>query len=134
MRIGLVLVVVGLAGCNAAGPHFRGMPPTRVTVDGSTFDVRVRSRLAEAVRVNPHYAPRLGPIAARAKRAMEQVSGCAVTEVWGDAAQITGVLDCGAGDLPRWVPGQAWECFAIDGYVSEGLGEVLVDYECEQVL
>jgi hypothetical protein len=98
------------------------------------FDVRVQPRLAEAVRVNPQYAPRLGPIADRAKMAMEQVSGCEVTEVRGDAAQVTGLLDCGTGGPPRWVPGRAWECFAVDGYVSPGLGEAFLDYECEQVL
>lgn len=127
-------VCAALAGCGLAGPHFRDVPATRVTVDGSTFDVRVRSGLAEAVRLNAEYAPRFGAMAGRARTAIEQVSGCDVTEMRGDAAQATGVLDCGDGSLPGWAPGQAWECFAIDGYVSPGLGETFSDYECDQVL
>jgi hypothetical protein len=83
-----------LAGCNTAGPHFRDLPATRVEVDGSVFDVRVRGELAEAMRVNMQYAPRFGPIRDRAARAMAQVSGCVVTEVRGDQALATGLLDC----------------------------------------
>lgn len=93
-RITLILMAVVLAACNTPGPHFRGLPATRVTVDGSTFDVRVQPRLAEAMRVNREYAPRLGPIKDRAARAMAQVSGCRVTEVRGDQALATGILDC----------------------------------------
>lgn len=74
------------AACNTAGPHFRGLPATTVTVDGSTFDVRVRDELAEAIRTTPEYAPRFGPIRARAARAMAMVSGCEVREVRGDRA------------------------------------------------
>lgn len=82
------------AACSAASPEFRGAPVTRVAVDGSVFDVRVRGGLAEAVRVNPQYAPRLDPIGPRAGVAMEQVSGCQVVGVLGDQAVMTGVLDC----------------------------------------
>ena len=83
-----------LAGCNMPGPHFRDLPATRVTVDGSTFDVRVRDELAEAMRINMEYAPRFGPIRGRAARAMALVSGCEVREVRGDQALATGLLDC----------------------------------------
>ena len=84
-----------MSACNTAGPHFRGLPATRVTVEGSTFDVRVQENLAEAIRINPQYAPRFGPIRQRAGQAMEVVSGCKVKEVRGDQAQATGLLDCG---------------------------------------
>lgn len=83
-----------LTGCNTPGPHFRGIPATTVTVDGSTFDVRVRDELAEAIRTNVEYAPRFGPIKERAGRAMAMVSGCEVREVRGDQAQATGILRC----------------------------------------
>jgi hypothetical protein len=89
-----LLPAVLLAACNAPGPHFRGLTATRVTVDGSTFDVRVRDELAEAIRINPEYAPRFSPIKERAGIAMAQVSGCAVKEVRGDQALATGLLDC----------------------------------------
>jgi len=87
-------MAIGMSACNTAGPHFRGLPATRITVEGSTFDVRVRDELAEAIRVNAEYAPRFGPIKLRAGIAMAQVSGCKVKDVRGDQAQATGILDC----------------------------------------
>ncbi|UWR29687.1 hypothetical protein K3758_15290 [Sulfitobacter sp. W002] len=95
MRLLLIIaVVIGLAACTAPSRDFRGLPAQRITVDGSVFDVRVRGERAEAVRVNTQYAPRFGPIRARAGRAMAQVSGCEVKEVLGDQALAFGVLDC----------------------------------------
>lgn len=90
----LFLFSFALVACNTPGPHFRGLPATRVTVEGSVFDVRVRGELAEAMRVNTQYAPRFGPIKERAGIAMAQVSGCEVKEVRGDQALATGLLDC----------------------------------------
>ncbi|WP_424832619.1 hypothetical protein [Ruegeria sp.] len=83
-----------LTACSGGTPHFRDQPATRVSVNGSIFDVRVRGELAEAVRVNPQYAPRLGPIRDRAALAMAQVSGCPLLDVLGDAAVTVGVLGC----------------------------------------
>lgn len=88
------LPFVLLASCATATPHFKGVSPTRVDIDGSLFDVRVRGNLAEAVRVNGQYAPRLGPIRQRAGMAMAQVSGCEVLDVLGDSAVTTGILGC----------------------------------------
>ena len=90
----LMVILAAFAACNTAGPHFRGLPATRITVEGSTFDVRVRDELAEAIRINAEYAPRFGPIKRRAGIAMAQVSGCEVKDVRGDQAQATGILDC----------------------------------------
>ncbi len=113
-----------LAGCNTPGPHFRGLPATRVTVEGLVFDVRVRGRLAEAMRVNIQYAPRFGPIRERAGRAMAQVSGCEVTEVRGDQALATGILDCGGGapDLQK--------CMADPRARAPGFGPVGIELQC----
>lgn len=83
-----------LAACNTPGPHFRGLPAQQVTVQGSTFDVRVRGEVAEAIRINAEYAPRFSPIRERAAIAMAQVSGCKVKDVRGDQALATGLLDC----------------------------------------
>ncbi|MFT6675772.1 MAG: hypothetical protein ACJAVM_001965 [Sulfitobacter sp.] len=94
MKLTLILSFLILSACNTAGPYFRGLPATRVTVEGSTFDVRVRGKLAEAIRVNMEYAPRFAPIQRKAGIAMAQVSGCRVKEVRGDQAQATGILDC----------------------------------------
>lgn len=90
----LIPLLLLLPACDGGSPHFMGIEPTRVTVDGSTFAVRVKGDLAEAVRINPQYAPRMGPIGGRAARAMEQVSGCTVREIRGDQALILGLLAC----------------------------------------
>ncbi|KIC39948.1 hypothetical protein RA27_16755 [Ruegeria sp. ANG-R] len=89
-----LLAFLLLAACSSGTPYFRDLPATRVAVNGSVFDVRVRNELAEAVRVNPQYAPRLGPIRDRAALAMAQVSGCPLLDVLGDAAVTVGVLGC----------------------------------------
>ena len=91
----LLPLLLLLAACNTAGPGFRGLPATRVVVDGSTFDVRVHENRAEAIRVNFEYAPRFGPIKERARKAMAQVSGCEVKSVGGDQAMAVGTLKCG---------------------------------------
>ena len=88
MRLLLIIaVVIGLAACTAPSRDFRGLPAQRITVEGSVFDVRVRGERAEAVRVNTQYAPRFGPIRARAGRAMAQASGCEVKEVLDGSAR-----------------------------------------------
>lgn len=93
----LLHVLLLLAACNTPGPHFRGLTATRVMVEGSVFDVRLRDELAEAVRLNVEYAPRFGPVRDRAAAAMAAVSGCRVTDVLGDQALATGRLDCSSG-------------------------------------
>ncbi|MFG6566147.1 hypothetical protein [Sulfitobacter sp. 1A13679] len=95
MRLLIIIAVLfSLAACTAPSREFRGLPAQRITVEGSVFDVRVRGERAEAVRVNTQYAPRFGPIRARAGRAMALVTGCEVKEVLGDQALALGVLDC----------------------------------------
>lgn len=132
MRIALAACLC-LAACNTAGPYFRGLPATRVTVAGSTFDVRVRGDLAEALRVNRQYAPRFGPIRARAAFAMEQVSGCTVTEVRGDQALALGKLSC-RGRPAAW-RGQAepvsYSCLDINQWVNDRLGISYAEFECD---
>ncbi len=126
----LLLIVMSLllVACNTPGPHFRGLPATRVTVEGSTFDVRVRDRLAEALRINPEYAPRFGPIQTRAGVAMQQVSGCKVTEVRGDQALATGLLDCGSGPPKQAMTvGLHYECYAVIALGPE------TGYQCDLI-
>ena len=128
--IRILALVLVLSACNTAGPHFRGLPATRVTVEGSTFDVRVRDELAEAIRINAQYAPRFGPIRERAGVAMAQVSGCKVKEVRGDQAQATGVLDCGTGRRRPLIVSQPVECIPVRGTEVKGLATVTVDLDC----
>lgn len=94
MRFLSLLSLVLLIACNAPSGYFRASPVTRIAVNGSVFDIRARGTLAEAVRVNPQYAPRLGPIRTRAGIAMALVTGCSVTRILGDQAQILGRLNC----------------------------------------
>lgn len=128
----LFFAVSCLAACNTAGPHFRGLPATTVTLDGSTFEIRVNGRLAEAIRTNPEYAPRFGPIQTRAQEAMELVSGCRVKEVRGDQAQATGILDCGkGGPAPDRLKRQGeYDCLTLDSYISPATNEVVLDLDC----
>ncbi|MGC1495809.1 MAG: hypothetical protein WA790_08370 [Sulfitobacter sp.] len=131
IRISMLMFLCSLiAACNTAGPHFLGLSATRVTVDGSVFDVRVRGELAEAIRVNPQYAPRFGPIKERAGIAMAQVSGCKVKEVRGDQAQATGVLDCGKGTTPARPSKQPLDCVPVRGTELRGVGVTSVDLDC----
>ena len=98
-------------------------------------DTIFHRRLAEAIRISPEYAPRLGPIAGRAALAMRLVSGCEVTQVRGDAAQITGLLDCGDGPPPpELLAGFDYECYAESRYVRPDDVDPFLDYRCEAVL
>lgn len=129
----VVSIFLALTACNTPGPHFRGLPATRVTVDESVFDVRVRGDLAEAMRVNMQYAPRFGPIRARAAFAMEQVSGCTVKEVRGDQALATGLLRCK--DRPstwsRPVAPVSYGCVELRGWANEELGITHNEFDCD---
>ncbi|KXF91684.1 hypothetical protein AT574_05800 [Phaeobacter inhibens] len=97
----MFLLAVLPAACDTASPHFRGQAVQRIKVESSVFEVRLRGSLAEAVRVNPQYAPRLGPIRKRAQRAMELASGCPVRDVLGDQAVLVGRLNCGSGEAAK---------------------------------
>ncbi len=126
--------ILAVSGCAGTDRPFRGAPVTRIAVAGSEFDVRVRGDLAEAVRRNPQYAPRFGPIRARAGFAMAQVSGCRVKSVLGDQAVALGVLDCGG--APRYWPlpsSGAFSCVEVGGWLSEGPGPAAVEFECDPV-
>jgi hypothetical protein len=125
-----------LVSCNTAGPHFRGLEATTVTIDGSTFDVRVRGELAEAIRTNSEYAPRFGIMRERAGRAMAMVSGCEVREVRGDQAQATGILHCAG--APKRAPVTTvpvgLECVPVRGTELKQLDGVSVEIECQTTL
>ena len=119
-----------LAGCNTPSPEFRGAPATRVTVAGSTFDVRRQGLRAEAMRINPQYAPRFGNIRAKAAMAMAQASGCEVVRVTGDQALAFGTLDCGAGPPPPRPEPLEIECTPVRGSAIKEIGGVRVDLDC----
>nr|WP_170575623.1 hypothetical protein [Ruegeria atlantica] len=123
-----------LAACSAGTPYFRDIPATRVAVNGSIFDVRIRGDIAEAVRVNTQYAPRLGPNRDWAGLAMAQVSGCPVLDVLGDAAVTVGVLGCDreAGErlLLTSISTPNYECVDYGVYEDVGNGYGYQVFEC----
>ena len=126
-------VLLVLLGCSQTTYYFRNAPVTRIAVDGTVFDVRVRDDLAEAQRINSEYAPRLGPIAGRAAFAMEKVSGCRVDKVAGDAALVTGFLDCG-GRRRDWVPlaePRSFSFLELTQWQSDAASQLYFDYDCD---
>lgn len=113
-------------------PGFRGVAPTRVTVEGSTFDVRVQDSKAEAMRMNMQYAPRFGVMQSRAALAMEQVSGCKVSTVTGDQALAFGKLKCKGKQMPPPAIGPiALDCVPVRGSEIKEVGQVRLDIECD---
>ncbi len=130
LRLMLILMI---AACSSAGSEFRALPATHVEVDGSRYDVRVRGGIAEAIRVNPQYAPRLGHLGGRAAFAMAQVSGCEVVGVFGDQAVMTGVLSCD-GRSPDWrlsATALRFDCLQNSQWVNEGPGLDYAEFECD---
>ena len=79
--------------------ELRGFDSATVTVEGSTFDVRVKGTVAKAIRTNLQYAPGMGQMGGRASVAIEQVSGCKVKRFGGDQAVIFAELDCKSAQL-----------------------------------
>lgn len=131
MPIVVAMFLVLLTGCATSTRHFRGVEAVRLQVDGSVFDIRLRGNLAEAIRVNPQYAPRLGPLRARAGFAMATVSGCRVTGVLGDQALMTGILDCRDG-----APGAVfsrYDCMDVAVWLKENGTVAYPKYECSPI-
>jgi hypothetical protein len=87
-----------LAACDTPDPlsAFANTTPTRITVDGSTFSVRVAGTQATATRLDFDMRARTATILPRAGVAMERVSGCTIREgsLKGDAAMATARLGC----------------------------------------
>ncbi|OWU71762.1 hypothetical protein [Marinibacterium profundimaris] len=132
MRRVPILLLGLLAACDAPSPYFAGQPVTRVAVDGSVFDVRIRGDLAESVRISPEYAPRLGPIGGRAALAMEQASGCHVRRLLGDQALQLGQLTCDDDrrQAPVLRPTPQYDCLETPSGVYREDGLEYLDYDC----
>ncbi|RKT28060.1 hypothetical protein BXY70_3418 [Roseovarius halotolerans] len=115
----LMLACLLLAGCNTPGPGFRGIDPQRVSIGKSTFDVRVDplGARAQAIRVNPEWAPRRQSVEQRAVAAIEQVSGCRVAHLDGDQVVLVARLACAsarARKAPRSSPADASQPLEYD--------------------
>ncbi|MFC3613896.1 hypothetical protein ACFORG_09020 [Lutimaribacter marinistellae] len=130
----ILLAFALLAACNTPSPHFSGIAATRVSVEGSTFDIRLRGNLAEAIRLTPEADARFAVIAPRAGRAMAQVSGCNILKVMGDSAVQLGVLGCDPDAGQRLLNaariGPDYDCFETSTLSGGVDGVVYRDYEC----
>ncbi|WP_372885769.1 hypothetical protein [Shimia sp.] len=102
MKSFLPLTLAALAACAPSSRHFADIAPLRVSAQGSDFELRRRQQsldLVQVIRVNGEYAPRLGQqLGRRAEIAVERAYGCPVRRIFGDAAVMLAVLDCGAAD------------------------------------
>ncbi|SEK44536.1 hypothetical protein [Roseovarius nanhaiticus] len=117
----LIVAALALMACDTPGPAFRGVEPVRIGLRGDVFDVRVDGVQAQAMRLNARWAPNLDSVAPNGVLAIEEVSGCRVRKLYGDAALMTARLDCGQKlePLPR---GFAYDC---DVYkIFDGLAEL----------
>ncbi|MBU2981620.1 hypothetical protein KO498_07300 [Lentibacter algarum] len=124
----IAIALTLLAACDTPSLPFRGAPLSRIVVDGSSFDIRVHDRRAEAIRTNSEWAPRMSTVAPRAVAAIEQASGCTVKRLRGDQAMIVADLKCKGQDVPP-AP-QNLSCDS-NGAPYEGLGgEMTYDISC----
>ena len=135
MRLSLICALALVSACGShPGPQFSGVDPTRVTIGPATYDIRVQRNTAQAVRINTLYAPRSGPLAGFAALAMEQVSGCSVSRIKGDAAVMIGSLSCHgkAAPSPERIRGTL-DCVTVDSYVSAATDQLVEMQECDWI-
>ena len=125
MRCRPIICLLLLAGCNAPAFDFRGIEPVRMSLGGSTFDIRVKGTRAEAIRVNTQYAPRLAAVGPQAVMAIEKVSGCRVARLDGDAAMMWAWLSCDGRPAPLLPRVREYECEIAVAYDS------FADLDCE---
>jgi hypothetical protein len=132
-RIWIIAPLVLGIGCNTPSLGFYGVEPSVITVDGSTFDVRIKDLKAEAIRTNAQYAPRLGPIGERAAAAIEKVSGCTVSRYSGDQAVIVATLRCGENGPVSYAQPSYFDCSSTRGIALNGGTADGLDLNCVEV-
>ena len=90
------LVLFTLAACDSPHPAFNAMQRQTITVQGSTFQVRIRSDIAEAIRTNFEFNPKSRAVFPKATKAIEIASGCKVVpgSMEGDPALVRARIDC----------------------------------------
>lgn len=121
------------ASCNTPSLPFYGADVTRISVEGSAFDIRRKGNFAEAIRVSPTGLYRFEPIARRAEVAIGLVTGCRVREVRGDVAVIVGALDCTrVPATPARIarPASEPECEVVDEWTPSGAVTTWYETEC----
>lgn len=91
---GVILSV--LSACGNSHPAFMGVEAQVVEVRGSTFQIRVKGDMAEAIRTNFERIPKIGDTFPKAAEAIEIASGCSVVpnSMKGDPALMTAKVKC----------------------------------------
>ena len=103
MRPVSLVLCLGLAACDVAGPGFRGAEKVVSRVEGSTFTLRIRGDLVEAIRTSPEAFPLFQSVARKAAIAAQMETGCHADWVQGDPAMMLIGLAC-AGRRPPNIP------------------------------
>jgi len=95
MFIGSVSIGV-LLGCASPHPAFMSVEKQVITVQGSTFHVRIKDDKAEVIRTNFERIPKIGDTFPKAVTAIEQASGCTVVSgsMRGDPALMMAKINC----------------------------------------
>jgi hypothetical protein len=130
----LSVCILLLGACDTPSPEFWGVEPTRMHIAGTSFDIRIKDRKAEAIRLNVERSPRWMIIGAKAGFAIEKVSGCEIRKLGGDTAVVTAKLKC-KGDREGYeVPRNlTYDCDIDDTYINRGLGIETTEMSCELV-
>lgn len=123
MRLVSLLLCLGLAACDAAGPGFRGTEKVVRRVEGSTFTLRFRGDMVEAIRTSPEAFPLFQTVARKATVAAQAETGCRADWVQGDQSMVLIGLACD-GRKPPKIPRKRSElyCDLSDFTVRDGVG------------
>ena len=134
-RFAFCLCFVLLAACDMQPPAYYGVPATRLTIDGATYDVRVKGDRAQAIRLNAMYAPRPLQLYPQAAAAIRQVSGCDIVRgsLNGDQVITNARLKCSGRPAPLPDPEPLvsdLDCDVRDIHVNDGLEQITAVAEC----
>lgn len=130
MRPVLVLILL-LTACTAAGPGFRGLDPVMREAEGSRFAIRRLGPMAEVIRTNPEWVPRFETTARRAALAVQAESGCRARWVRGDPAMMLVGLSCAGRKAPKMPKGPpSFTCDIFDGAYLPSMGVIDLGLEC----
>ncbi|EIE50191.1 putative lipoprotein [Citreicella sp. 357] len=122
MKHALLMPLFFLAACNMGGAGFYGVAPAKRDVEGSSFVIRVKNDMAEAIRTSPEFPARYGPIAARAQKAVFLETGCKPAWVSGDPAVMVMGLSCNGKPAPPEPRRKTVSCDIMGSYINDRLG------------
>ena len=130
-----IIALVFLAACDSPSPAFMKGEKIVVEVEGSRFSVHRRDDLVEVYRISPEWLPRLSEVLARARKAIEQATGCPVAEgsLSGDHALIRAELNCDGNATPQPPQTLTYDCEVVDSWTIESRATEVEAIECERV-